>query len=167
MSGPAGADQGDGEDGDDDEMLRRVAHVESQRDAFRSMTSLDVAEARDLYREAASAAAAQAARGERRRRGGAGGGAGGGGDAPASGFMPYAEFLMALTMVRKNDDFLVDFIFRAPKGTARAALDAALPVLLELRGMPRRFARRLVPFGYKLPPRPRSGKGCGNILDYT
>lgn len=192
MSGEAGAERGgggNGGDGDGDaEMLRHVASMESRPDTFRSMTSLDVDEARDLYQEAVSAVAAQAARdGRKGRRGGgwgwdgeasaqgfaprapraAGGAEERGADAPDQGFMPYAEFLMALMLVRKNDDLLVDFMFRAPKGTARAAFDAALPVLFELRGMPRRFARRLVPFGYKMPPTPKSRRGIGNMLDYT
>ena len=191
VSGEAGAERGGGaNDGDDDdgEMLRHVANMESRPDTFRSMTSLNVDEARELYQEALSAAAAQAARDGRKRR--RGGGRGWGGEAPAQGsaprapraaggaeergvdvpaqdFMPYAEFLMALMMVRKDDGLLVDFMFRAPKGTARAAFDAALPVLFELRGMPRRFARRLVPFGYKMPPTPKSRRGIRNILDYT
>lgn len=145
------------------EFLRQVASLEGRPDTFRAMTSLDVDEAHDLYREAASAAEARADRERKRRRGG---GRGGGKGGAARRFPPYEVFLMALVMVRKPDDNLVDFVFRMPPGTARAALDAVLPSLFELRNMPRRFARHLVPLGYSMPANPKRGKGSGNILDY-
>ena len=159
--GGAGGRGGDAEDARA-EFLRQVASLEGDADMFRAMTSLDVDEAHDLYREAASAAEAQAAREGNRRRGGRGGGKGG----AARRFPPYEAFLMALVLVRKPDDDFVDFVFRMPPGTARAALDAVLPSLFGLRNMPRRFARRLVPFGYSMPANPKRGKGSGNILDY-
>lgn len=136
--------------------------MEGDSEMFRAMTSLDVDEAHDLYREAASAAEAQADRRKRgMRRGGSGGEKG-----AARRFPPYEVFLMALVLVRKSDDDFVDFVFRMPPGTARAALDAVLPSLFELRSMPKRFARHLVPLGYSMPANPKRGKGSGNILDY-
>lgn len=158
----AGGDEGDGEHGD--EVSRQIAFLERDARMFRSLTSLDVDEAHDLYREAASAAAAQAGgqAGGCRRSGGGNGGE----KAPAREFPPFGTFLMAIVMVRNGDEVIVDLVFRAHPGTARAALDAVLPSLLGLRNMPRRFARRLVPFGYKMPVHPRTAKECGSILDY-
>ena len=159
-----GAGEGrDGDGGEDDggegrEILRHVARLESDPVAFRSMTSLNMSEARDLYRQAESLAAARAAQG---------GGAGRRGDAAAAfEFMPFGKFLMALMQARKTDEVFVDYVFRAQQGTALAAFDEALPLLLEIRDMPRRFARRLVPFGYKLDAKPNKGKGSGSMLDY-
>lgn len=154
-----------GEDGGDEgrEILRHVARLESDPVAFRSMTSLDMCEARNLYRQAESLAAARAAQGE-----GAGrrGGSGDGGDDAAFEFMPFGKFLMALMQARKTDERLVGYVFRVDPGTALAAFEDALPLLLEIRDMPRRFARRLVPFGYKLDAKPNKGKGSGSMLDY-
>lgn len=164
----AGAAVVGGRGGDDgeygDEVSRRIAFLEGDASLFRSMTSLNIDEARDLYREAASAAAAQAdgQDGGGRRSGGKSGGEG----ASAREFPPFGAFLMAIALVRKNDEALVDFVFRARPGTARAALDAVLPSLLRLRSMPRKFARRLVPFGYKVPAHPRAARESGSILDY-
>lgn len=152
--------------GDADELLRHVAYLESNPSQFRSLTSLDVDEARDLYDRARSLAAEGPAPG-----GGEGRHGGGGGDGNDSGggkldFMPYGRFLMALSHARKTDEILVDYVFRAKPGTTLKAFDAALPLLLEIRDMPRRFARWLVPFGYKLDAKPNRGKGSGSILDY-
>lgn len=160
--GGRGGDDSDGEYGD--EVSRRIALLEGDASLLRSMTSLNIGEARDLYREAASAADAQAG-------GRAGGGRRSGGDggerAASLAFPPFGTFLMAVALVRKNDEALVDFVFRARPGTARAALDAVLPSLLGLRSMPRKFARRLVPFGYKAPAHPRAARESGSILDYV
>lgn len=164
---PVAGEGRDGDGGEDDgdegrEILRHVARLESDPVALRSMTSLNMSEARDLYRQAESLAAARAAQG-----GGAGrrGSSGDGGDA-AFEFMPFGKFLMALMQARKTDEVFVDYVFRAQQGTALAAFNEALPLLLEIRDMPRRFARRLVPFGYKLDAKPNKGKGSGSMLDY-
>lgn len=168
MPGAGEGRDGSGRDDDGDEgreLLRQVARLESDSVAFRSMTSLDIGEARDLYRQAESLAAARAAQG-----GGAGrrrGGGNGGDDADAAfEFMPFGKFLMALMQARKTDELLVGHVFRVDPGTALAAFEEALPFLLEIRDMPRRFARRLVPFGYKLDAKPNKGKGSGSMLDY-
>lgn len=146
------------------ELLRHVAYLESNPGQFRSLTSLDVDEARDLYGRARSLAAAGAAQGGGEERHGGGGNDGADGGKPD--FMPYGRFLMAVAHARKTDEILVDYVFRAKPGTTLKAFDAALPLLLEIRDMPRRFARWLVPFGYKLDAKPNRGKGSGSIMDY-
>lgn len=159
---------GGGDDGDDArELLRHVAYMESNPGQFRSLTSLDVDEARDLYSQAKSLAAAKAAPGGgSERHGGASDNGDNGDNGDEFEFMPYEKFLMALVYARKTDELLVDYMFRARKGAALEAFDAALPPLLEIRDMPRRFARWLVPFGYRLDAKPNRGKGSGSIMDY-
>ena len=165
----------------DDPVRKHAAILEENASTFRSMTSLDVDEARELYRRARSEAARQSRAqrsGQAGGRAGAGRGgapaaiapaatAGGGGDDDGEpGFMPYERFLMAVALARNTDSLLVDYIFRAPKGAAQAALDEALPILMGFRDMPRRFARRLVPFGYRMPPLPKKWEGSGDLLEY-
>lgn len=163
-AGAAGDDNGD-------EARRRVAFIEGDAGRFRALTSLDAGETSDLHRQAELDAARRACTTQGRRGvGGGGGGAGDGasGTAPAAGQkrLPYERFLMALALARKGDDALVDCVFRAPSGTARAALDDVLPFLLSRRDLPRRFARWLVPLGYRMPTVDKKWKECGDLRDY-
>lgn len=122
---------------------------------FRALTSLEVDEARDLYRQAASVAAAQAG-----RKGGRLGGGGGAPRAPRE-FPPIEDFLLALVLVRHPNIYVVDGMFDVPDGAFQAALDAVLPSLFEIRDMPWRFARRLVPLGYRMPASLKRGAEGG------
>ena len=171
--GNDGSGDGAAGGGDDngDEARRRVAFIEGDAGRFRALTSLDAGEARDLHRQAELDAARRACTTQGRRGvGGGGGGAGDGasGTAPAAGQkrLPYERFLMALALARNGDEALVDCVFRAPSGTAQAALDDVLPFLLSRRDLPRRFARRLVPLGYRMPTVDRKRKECGDLRDY-
>ena len=171
--GGSGDGAAGGGDDNGDEARRRVAFIEGDAGRFRALTSLDAGEARDLHRQAEMDAAWRACATQGRRDvGGGGGGAGAGdgasGTAPAAGqkSLPYERFLMALALARKGDDALVDCVFRAPSGTARAALDDVLPFLLSRRDLPRRFARWLVPLGYRMPTVDRKRKECGDLRDY-
>lgn len=176
---PAGPRQGDRAGGggggggghdEDDGLFRRKPYLKGRPRTFRALTSLDVGEARDLYRQAASIAAAQAD-----RDGGRLGGGSGAARAPRE-FPPIEDFLLALMLVRHPDIDIVDGMFDVPDGASQAALDAVLPFLFEIRDMPWRFAHRLVPLGYRMPAslkrssgrgrESKRGRGSGSILDY-
>ena len=148
-----------------DKLLHRTAFLEGRPRTFRALTSLDIDEARRIYRQAASEAAAGPGGKKDGRRSGGGGG-GGGKKAHAREFPTFEEFLMALVLVRNADECIVEAIYDVPPGAARAALDTVLPSLLKLSDMPRRFARRLVPLGYTMPPNPKRARGSGSMLDY-
>lgn len=107
------------------------------------------------------------------RKGGRLGGGGGAPRAPRE-FPPIEDFLLALVLVRHPDIYVVDGMFDVPDGASQAALDAVLPSLFEIRDMPWRFARRLVPLGYRMPASlkrggrrgSKRGRGSGSMLDY-
>ena len=135
--------QNSGGGGGDDGLELPPAFLE-RPDTLRSMTSLDADEAKTLYRQVLSKITTpqsprRAGRGGRAKR--AGGARAGAPMAPPT----FDMFLMAVMLVRKRDEVFVDFTFKAPSGTARAALDELVPVLLECHGVPRRFARWLAP----------------------
>ena len=167
-AGPRQGDQAGGGHDEDDGLFRRKPYLKGRPRTFRALTSLDVGEARDLYRQAASIAAAQAD-----RDGGRLGGGSGAARAPRE-FPPIEDFLLALMLVRHPDIDIVDGMFDVPDGASQAALDAVLPSLFEIRDMPWRFAHRLVPLGYRMPASlkrssgrgSKRGRGSGSILDY-
>ncbi len=180
MIGPARGGGGGGGHDDDDGLFRRKPYLKGRPSKFRALTSLDVGEARDLYRQAASVAAGQADRDGGRLGGGGGGGGGGGSSSRAARaprkFPPIEDFLMALVLVRHPDVDVVDGLFDVPDGASQAALDTVLPSLFEIRDMPWRFAHRLVPLGYRMPAslkrssgrrsKSKSKRGSGSMLDY-